>query len=122
MIMIDALNYCEGATTKTTFTITRGNIFVKNDMLQEPGIIENIAQTAAVRAGFESKKTGQDPLLGFIGAIKDLKIYIFPKTGDILETTVIIKADVMDVTIIEGFSFCNGIKVAECEMKIFIKK
>jgi len=120
--MIDTINYCEGNTTKTTFKIEEGNVFVKNGVLHEAGIIENIAQTAAAKAGYEVKKLGIEPLLGFIGAVKDLKIYALPAVNELLETTVVIKNEVMDVTIIEGASTCNGIKIAECEMKIFIQK
>jgi len=122
MVMIDTLNFCEGTTTKTSFKIEPNNIFVKNDILHEPGIIENIAQTAAAKAGYEVKKHGAEPLLGFIGAIKGLKIHAFPKVGDVLETTVVIKAEVMGVTLIDGSSTCNGLKIAECEMKIFIQR
>ena len=122
MVMIDTLDYCEGTTTKTGFKIEETNIFVKNGILHEAGIIENIAQTAAAKAGYEVKKHGAEPLLGFIGAIKDLKIHAFPKVGEVLETTVVIKAEVMGVTLIEGSSICNGIKIAECEMKIFIQR
>ncbi len=122
IVMIDTLTYCEGTTTKTTFKIEESNIFVKNGILHEPGIIENIAQTAAAKAGYEVKKMGIAPVLGFIGAIKDLKIHAFPKVGELLETTIVIKAEVMGVTLIEGSSVCNGIKIAECEMKIFIQK
>jgi len=122
MVMIDTLIYCEGTTTKTTFKIEENNIFVKNGLFHEPGIIENIAQTAAAKAGYEVKKMGAQPLLGFIGAVKGLKIHAFPKVGDVLETTVVIKTEVMGVTLIDGSSVCNGIKIAECEMKIFIQK
>lgn len=121
-MMIDTLNYCEGDTTKTTFRIEQDNLFVKNGILHEPGIIENIAQTAAVKAGYEVKKLGAEPLLGFIGAIKDLKVHAFPKVGELLETTVTIKTEVMGVTLIEGCSVCNGTPIAECEMKIFIQR
>jgi predicted hotdog family 3-hydroxylacyl-ACP dehydratase len=122
VVMIDTLNYCEGAVTKTSFKIEAGNVFVKNGILHEPGIIENIAQTAAAKAGYEVKKLGKEPLLGFIGAIKDLKIHSFPAVGKLLETTVTIKNEVMGVTIIEGVSTCDGNPVAECEMKIFIQQ
>lgn len=122
IVMIDTLEYCEGDTTRTTFKIVEDNIFVKNGVLHEPGLIENIAQTAAAKAGYEVKKLGAEPLLGFIGAVKDLKIYMLPKVGEILETTVVIKTEIMGVTLIEGKSSCNGQQIAECEMKIFIQK
>lgn len=122
MVMIDTLNYCEGTVTKTNFEVREDNIFVKDGLLHEPGIIENIAQTAAVKAGYEVKKNGAEPLIGFIGAIKDLVIYELPKTGDVLETTVTIKMEVMGITLVEGVSICNEKKIASCEMKIFIQK
>ncbi|MDI1356461.1 MAG: 3-hydroxyacyl-ACP dehydratase [bacterium] len=122
MVMIDTIEQCEGVTTKTSFRIDANTIFVKDGILHEPGIIENIAQTAAAKAGYEVKKMGKEPLIGFIGAVKDLKIFALPKINDVLETTVVIKTEVMDVTIIDGFSYCNGEKIAECEMKIFIQK
>ncbi len=122
IVMIDTLNYCEGNITTTNFEVRENNIFVKNGLLYEPGIIENIAQTAAVKAGYEVKKHGAEPLVGFIGAIKDLVIYKLPEVGDILETTVTLKMDVMGITLVEGESSSNGNKIASCEMKIFIQK
>lgn len=120
--MIDTLDVCEGLSTKTSFKIESNNLFVKNGILNEPGIVENIAQTAAARAGYEAKKLGREPLIGFIGAIKDLKIFALPKVNQVLETTVVIKTEVMGVTIIDGYSHSDGEKIAECEMKIFIQK
>lgn len=122
MVMIDTLDHCEGASTRTSFEIRENNLFVKDGALREPGIIENIAQTAAVKAGYEAKKQGAEPLVGFIGAIKDLQIYALPTVGTVLDTEVLIKTEVMNVTIIQGTSFCAGTKIAECEMKIFIQK
>ncbi len=122
IVMIDTLIFCEENTAITGFEIFADNIFVKDGEFQEPGIIENIAQTAAVKAGYEVKKLGAEPLVGFIGAIKDLLIYDLPKVGDLIETTVTIKTEVMGVTLISGSSICNGKKIAECEMKIFLQK
>lgn len=121
IVMIDTLESCEGNVTKTSFKIEADTLFVKDNRLHEPGVVENIAQTAAAKAGYEVKKLGKEPLLGFIGAIKDLVIYDLPAVGETLETTVTIKTEVMGVTIIEGASECAGKKIASCEMKIFIQ-
>ena len=122
IVMIDTINYCDGKVIKTSFEIIEDNIFVKDGLLHEPGIIENIAQTSAAKAGYEVKKFGAEPLVGFIGAIKDLAIYKLPEVGNVLETTVTLKMDVMGITLVEGESNCNGDKIAACEMKIFIQK
>lgn len=122
IVLIDTIDYCEGNLTKTSFKIEAEHVFVKDGCLQEPGLVENIAQTAAAKAGYEVKKLGLEPLLGFIGAIKDLKIYDLPAVGQTLQTTVEIKMEVMGVTLIYGYSEVNGKKIAECEMKIVIQK
>jgi predicted hotdog family 3-hydroxylacyl-ACP dehydratase len=121
IVMVDELISCEGSGTVTRFTVRPENIFVKNNYLQEPGLIENMAQSAAARAGYETRQLGKKPQLGFIGAIKDLEIYDFPACGSVIETSITITNMVMDVTIIKGIVHCAGKKMAECEMKIFIQ-
>lgn len=122
IVLIDSINKYDTDSITTGFLIEDSHIFVKNGYLQEPGIIENIAQTAAAKAGYEAKKMGLKPLLGFIGEVKKLKIFDLPKIGETLETTVVIKMEVMGITLIFGSSECNGKKIAECEMKIVIQK
>jgi 3-hydroxyacyl-[acyl-carrier-protein] dehydratase len=122
MVMIDRIYQCEGLGTTTGLTIRHDNIFVKNNVLTEPGIIENIAQTAAAKGGYEVKKLGADPMIGFIGALKDLKIYFHPPVGEELITEIAVRNEVFSVTLIAGRSTCNGQLVAECEMKIFMQK
>jgi 3-hydroxyacyl-[acyl-carrier-protein] dehydratase len=122
IVMIDCIYHCEGADTVTGFTIRPDNMFVKGNCLMEPGIIENIAQTAGAKGGYEVKKMGAEPMIGFIGAVKDLKIYFHPPVGSELITEISIRNEVFNVTLIHGRSTCNGQLVAECEMKIFLAK
>lgn len=122
IVMIDAIISCDDVSVTTQLKIQSDNIFVQDNFLQEPGVIENMAQTAAAKAGYEAKKQNAEPFLGFIGAIKDLKIFALPKVGDILTTTVTVKMDVMGITLIGAVSHCSDIKIAECEMKIVIQK
>ncbi len=122
IIMVDEITSCEGTSCTTTFEILPSNIFFKNGVLQEPGVVENIAQTAAAKAGFEVVKLGAEPLVGFIGAIKDLVIYDLPKENEVLQTTVTVKMEIMGVTLVDAASTCNGRKIAACEMKIVLQK
>ncbi len=122
MVMIDCIYRCEGSGTTTGLMIRADNIFVKDNVFTEPGIVENIAQTAAAKGGYEVKKLGADPVIGFIGALKDLKIYFHPPVGSELITVIALKNEVFSVALIEGRSTCNGQLVAECEMKIFMQK
>lgn len=122
IVMIDDILSYDDKSIVTQFIISETNMMVSDGFFMEPGIIENIAQTAAAKAGYAVKKLGMEPVIGFIGAVKDLKIVELPKVGDVIKTTVTVRMEVMGVTLIDGFSECNGKRIAECEMKIFLQK
>lgn len=119
-VMIDQLIGSDDISTRTSFQVRPDNIFIEGDQLTEPALVENIAQTAAARAGYITTKENLPVLIGYIGAIKDLEIFNLPKINDNLETEIIIKTQVFDVTLISGTVRCNGNILAQCEMKIFI--
>lgn len=125
--MVDKLWFNDETTTISGFTIKADNIFCENGEFREPGIVENIAQTAALRVGYMVsllEKNGEkvNPPVGYIGAIKRLNIHQLPKVGAELKTEVVIQQIIFDVTLITGRSTVNGEPVADCEMKIFLKK
>jgi len=74
---------------KTSFLIKEECFFTEEGKLTEAGILENIAQTCAAQIGFVNtyilKKEIQ---IGFIGAVKNLKIDTFAAVDDLLETTI----------------------------------
>ena len=121
-VMIDALVSSDETSTTTSFRVRQDNIFIADDVLQEPALVENIAQTAAARAGYITQKENLPVMMGYIGAIKDLEIFILPKINDTLETEITIKNQVFDATLISGTVTCKGVLLAQCEMKIFIIK
>ncbi len=125
--MVDKLWSNDDTTTISGFTIKSTNIFCEDGRFSEPGIIENIAQTAALRVGYIvslMEKNGEkvNPPIGYIAAIKKLSIHRLPKIGCELKTEVTIQQIVFDVTIISGKTTVNSETIAECEMKIFLKK
>ncbi len=125
--MVDRLWFNDETTTVSGFLIKEANIFCEKGVFTEPGIIENIAQTAALRAGYVVSQLSQNGekinlLIGYIGAIKKLVIHQLPKVGDDLKTEVIVQQIIFGVTLITGKSTVNNQLVAECEMKIFIKE
>jgi len=119
-VMIDQLITSDETGCSTIFTVKADNLFLENDILGEAALVENIAQTAAARAGYEAQKTNGPVLVGYIGAIKNLEILALPKPGDLLETSITILNQVFNVTIIKGEITCGGIPLARCEMKIFL--
>jgi predicted hotdog family 3-hydroxylacyl-ACP dehydratase len=121
IVMVGALLQADEKMAMSSFEIRSGNIFVSGDSLQEPGLIENIAQTAAAHAGYYYIENELPVPIGFIAAIRNLKIASLPKIGETITTTVAITNKVMDVTIIEGSVSLNQSVICSCEMRIFIK-
>jgi len=121
IIMIGALLEATEKKIISTFDIKPTNIFIENGYLNESGIIENIAQTAAAGTGYKQIKENKKVELGYIAAIKDLEIFSLPKVSDVLNTTIEIANEVMDITIVNATVLCNNNTIAKCEMRIFIK-
>lgn len=121
-VMIDKLLEVTETATTTGFTILNDNIFVQDGIFKEPGLVENIAQTAAARAGYVSKTENKPVLVGYIGAVNNLQIFSLPKTGDELITEITIENQIFDVTLISGKITCDKQLIAQCNMKIFISK
>ena len=122
MVLISRIYKCDERSIVTGFDITDSHILNQSNKLTESGIIENMAQTAASMAGFVAVKNGTKPVLGFIGNIKNLVINFLPPSGNELYTEVITKTQVMNVSIIEAYSYSNNELVATCEMKIFLQE
>ena len=121
ILMVHELISQEEKKTVSRFHIATDNLFVENGQLQAPGLIENIAQTAAARAGYVSYSTNEPPKIGFIGAISKLIVHELPQVEEEIETTVEEISSFMNVSVIKGSSVRNGRLLAECEMKIFIQ-
>ncbi len=119
-VMVDKILSSNDIITTSAFVITADNIFVEDDVLKEPGMVENIAQTAAARAGYIAKAEDKPVRVGYIGAIRNLVISGFPKINDEIITEITIEKQIFDVSVISGKITCNETILAQCEMKIFI--
>ncbi len=119
-VMVEALLRADDTSATTRYTVEADNIFVKDGFLTEPALIENIAQTAAARMGHLCRLRDEPVPVGFIGAVQQLELSALPAVGDSLETTIVIKNQVFDVTIISGTVCRKGQVLATCDMKIFI--
>ena len=121
MLMVSGLLEAGDRSVTTRFHIKEGNIFLKEGVFQETGLIENIAQSAAVMNGYHALVEGEAVKKGYIGGIKNLEVYSLPETGDELTTLITETHNVMDASIILGEVRRNGQLLAKCEMKIFIQ-
>jgi len=90
-VMVDEILEVSETSTRSKFLIRPENIFIEKGYFKEPGLVENIAQTAAARAGYIAHTENKPVRVGYIGAIKNLQVFFFPKTGDELITEIIIE-------------------------------
>jgi predicted hotdog family 3-hydroxylacyl-ACP dehydratase len=118
MVMIDRLVHAEEKSAEGRLYITGSNIFCHNGYLQEAGMVEFIAQTAAAWKGFEQLSIGQKVRLGFIGAIKNLVTHSLPAIDTEIISEVIKDGELLGYTIISGRVLQGGNTLAQCEMRI----
>lgn len=118
-VMVDKLVYFDEKTTTTSFLVREDNLFVENGRLNTCALAENIAQTCAARLGYVNKyilKRGIQ--IGFIGAVKDMKVIDTPVVGDVLTTTIHVLEQIMGLTLVTAVIRIGDRVVATAEMKI----
>lgn len=117
-IMIDCLTHFDPVITCSRFTVRDNNLFFSEGRLLASGLIENIAQTCAARIGYINRLSNEVIKLGFIGAVRNLKIYKTPLAGDTIYTTITVKEEVFQMTLVDAVVKLNDETIAEAEMKI----
>ena len=118
-VMVDKLVYFDEKTTTTSFLVREDNLFVENGRLNACALAENIAQTCAARLGYVNKyilKRGIQ--VGFIGAVKDMKVIDTPVVGDVLTTTIHVLEQIMGLTLVTAVIRIGDRVVTTAEMKI----
>lgn len=122
MVMVDTFSGIDDNASFTAFTVTQENLFCEKDYLQEPGIIEHIAQSAAARTGYLYRQKGEPVPTGFIGSVDKMKIYSLPSVGSRLNTEIKVEQEVGDITLISARVCVGEVVIAEGQMKIFLGK
>lgn len=122
IVMIDEFFGVEDNRSVTALTIKEDNILCENGELCECGVIEHIAQSAAMRVGYFYKNAGKTVPIGFIGAVNKFTIYMQPKVADKITTEIKVEQELINITLISAIVRCNCEIVAECTMKIFLQE
>ncbi|MFR9572337.1 MAG: hydroxymyristoyl-ACP dehydratase [Rikenellaceae bacterium] len=122
IVMVDEFFGVDGDLSLSGLTVAKDNIFCEEGVLSDCGVIEHIAQSAALRVGYIYKSAGKDVPLGFIGSVNKLKIYDLPKVGETLRTEIRVEQEVMNITLISAQSRVADKMVAECKMKIYLQE
>lgn len=122
-VMIDELLEAnEDGGFQTTFKIQDNNLFLKEGVVSEGALVENIAQTCAAGFGYlnSQSREGEDQI-GFIGAVTKMIVLGSAKQQDQLVTSVQIINTFDRIYLIKGNVDVDGKTLLECQMKIVIK-
>ena len=117
-MMVDKILSCDDTDAVTEFFVRQANILLDDNKLSSAGIVEHMAQSCAARMGCVNLLHNRPIKLGFIGEIKNLKIYRQPMLNDHLITEVHILMDVFDMTLASVCTKVNGEVIAEARMKL----
>lgn len=120
-VLIDHLTHYDDASATTEMLVSEGSIFVSDGRLDACAYVENIAQTCAVRLGYVNKYIfHRDVCIGFIGAIRNLRVGRTAHTGERLTTTITVREEVMRMTLVDATVRVGDETVCTAEMKIAI--
>ncbi len=132
MLMVDKFIDIDDQQVETIFEIKESNIFVQNTEFVAVGLVENAAQTCSsiVAQSYFIDENNQEKsdveVIGFISAIKSIKIHALPKVG----TTINTKANLISKFITDDYSLCtlscktysNQELLLEGEINLFIQE
>ena len=121
MVLVGALLACANDRTISQFRVPADCLLVEDGVLSEAGLVENIAQTAAAGAGYSYQQQGRPAPIGYIAAIRDLRVAALPAVGTTLTTAVQVLSQVLEFSIVHGTVRTEEVIFAECELRIFIK-
>lgn len=122
-VLVGQLYYAIGKKITSGFMVSSDCMLVKNGYLQESGLVENMAQTAALLAGYQARAGGQDVPLGYIASLKNLKVNRLPVVKEQIFTDVEIVNEVINIQVAKARIYDNSANtVASCEMRIYIKQ
>jgi predicted hotdog family 3-hydroxylacyl-ACP dehydratase len=121
VVMIHDLVEASDSHAITQLKINHDNIFVFNGLLTEAGMVENIAQTAAAQVGYQCAVKNIPVPIGYIAAVKNLKILKMPLQDSMITTSIKITNQVLDITVAEGRIEQENELCCICEMRIFVK-
>lgn len=117
-VMVDALEDFSHERTVTSFTVRPDCIFVENGHMNATGLVENVAQTCAVRMGCVNRINKESIKLGFIGAVRDMCFIKLPKVGEILTTSVVVREEIFNMTLVDSEVRVGDEVIATAGMKI----
>lgn len=110
-VFIGTVDEVTDTTACTRFTIPAVCPLVSEGVLPLSGLMENAAQTCAARSGNK---------VGFIGAVKQMKVTRLPRVGETLMTRAQVVQEVLNICLMDVSTFIGDEQIATTTLKIAI--
>lgn len=124
MIMVGSLVSCDEKQVISQLLIRQDNIFTDNFGFTASGLMETMAQTAALRTGYLLRKkpdgANKKAPVGVIGSIKNFRLYFQPEAGSVIHTTITVEHEVLQATVVKAKVEVDGKLAAESDLQIFL--
>ncbi|WP_264558308.1 hypothetical protein [Flavobacterium sp. N2270] len=116
-VMVDKLLLFEENKIVAGLTVSNKNIFTSNEVFQESGLVEHMAQSVALYTGYQYFLKNEPAPTGYIGSIKTIQINRLPKLNEQVETSVTVLQEFMGVTLVDIISRVNNEVIGTSQMK-----
>lgn len=121
-VLISSLRQINENNCITTFSFDTAHVLCENGKLSAAGLLENMAQSAGCKMGYEDFIAKKKSRRGFIGEVKDFYFTRLPEAGEVLTTEIVIEGKVFGaVTLIAGKIQTGNKEIASCKMKVFFE-
>lgn len=110
-VFIDTVEEVTETTARTRFTVPAECPLVTDGILPLSGLMENAAQTCAVRAG---------NTIGYIGAVKAMQVTRFPEVGQTIQTEATVVQEVLNICLMEVKTYLEDQLIASTTLKIAV--
>jgi predicted hotdog family 3-hydroxylacyl-ACP dehydratase len=120
ILAIDRLVKCDENSAVATVSFSGGRYGTSGEFVDEPLLIECVAQTAAAANGLRERKSGKTPKIGMLVGINDFKIYSEAKCGLEIEAVTVVEKMLGSFSIVRGKVKQEGNLLAEGTLKFYV--
>jgi predicted hotdog family 3-hydroxylacyl-ACP dehydratase len=119
-VMMDRMFHFSETSLTSGLEVAIDNIFFYKGFLAEAGLIEHMAQSAALHTGYKFYLKQLPPPMGYLGSIKDISILQLPKLREEIRTTITILQEFSGITLVDISSSINDVEIAKGQIKTVI--
>ncbi len=121
-VMVDAMHSYTETSLVSGLKIEQDNIFVKNNIFLETGLIEHMAQSVALHTGYQYFLRNETAPTGYIGSIKEIEIKKLPQLNNTIQSEVTILQEFAGITLVNIVTTLNNEEIANGQMKTVLAK